>query len=194
MKCHAFQPLLLQAPLPRRQVVDTPGASADGRRDSDVYSDRDHIGDGDDMDEYETGSEVAEDGEEGEEEEGEGDADEEEEEEGAYDPLARRMAKGLARAHQRVRRRGGADPLAGADDDEEDEGEDLEGAEFEGSEEGEEEDDDVCGVCGEPGELMLCESCDCCVHARCVGLRSIPEGDWFCEMCRPAGRQRRQQL
>jgi len=45
----------------------------------------------------------------------------------------------------------------------------------------------VCAECQEAGDerlLLLCDGCDAAAHTYCVGLgRSVPRGDWFCEMC-----------
>ncbi|XRB05405.1 PHD-type domain-containing protein [Pycnococcus provasolii] len=44
--------------------------------------------------------------------------------------------------------------------------------------------DDVCRICSDGGELLCCEACPATFHIECLGLKSIPEGDWFCEACR----------
>ena len=45
----------------------------------------------------------------------------------------------------------------------------------------------VCTECQEAGDerlLLLCDRCDSAAHTYCVGLgRSVPHGDWFCNMC-----------
>lgn len=45
----------------------------------------------------------------------------------------------------------------------------------------------VCSECQEAGDerlLLLCDGCDAAAHTYCVGLgRSVPRGDWFCNMC-----------
>ncbi|KAG0626243.1 hypothetical protein M758_2G114000 [Ceratodon purpureus] len=45
----------------------------------------------------------------------------------------------------------------------------------------------VCTECQEAGDerlLLLCDRCDAAAHTYCVGLgRSVPRGDWFCNMC-----------
>eukprot|EP00798_Chlamydomonas_sp_ICE-L_P008624 gene8624-34067_t len=43
--------------------------------------------------------------------------------------------------------------------------------------------DDECNLCGGVGELLLCDGCDRAFHLRCVGLRSIPASDWYCQEC-----------
>ena len=81
--------------------------------------------------------------------------------------------------------------------EEEEEGEEEEGEEEEGEEgEGEEEEEDVvCDLCGSGEEvegnlILLCDGtawdgheCLAALHRDCVGLDSIPEGDWFCPVC-----------
>ena len=48
-------------------------------------------------------------------------------------------------------------------------------------------DDDVpclkCGGVDRPDDFVLCEGCDQGGHTDCVGLTSVPEGDWFCDRC-----------
>ncbi|KAL8094726.1 uncharacterized protein LOC141691380 [Apium graveolens] len=43
--------------------------------------------------------------------------------------------------------------------------------------------DDKCAVCGVGGELFKCGGCPCAYHAVCLGLESIPSGDWHCPFC-----------
>jgi len=66
------------------------------------------------------------------------------------------------------------------------EGSDGDGAEYEE----EEEEDTLCEVCGrgdDEEKLMLCDgnngSCSGAAHYYCVGLRELPDGDWFCPTC-----------
>ena len=45
--------------------------------------------------------------------------------------------------------------------------------------------DQPCVVCGSPdqdahGPMILCDNCDRGYHARCLNLRSVPRGEWFC--------------
>ena len=40
-----------------------------------------------------------------------------------------------------------------------------------------------CIVCGLSGNLVCCDGCANVVHAKCVGLDKVPEGEWFCEEC-----------
>ncbi|KAK8681646.1 hypothetical protein V6N13_054048 [Hibiscus sabdariffa] len=43
--------------------------------------------------------------------------------------------------------------------------------------------DDVCSVCCDGGELICCDRCPSAFHAKCVGLKEVPDGDWFCPSC-----------
>ncbi|PON85456.1 Protein OBERON [Trema orientale] len=45
------------------------------------------------------------------------------------------------------------------------------------------ENDYICSVCQYGGELMLCDSCPSSFHKICLGLKDIPDGDWFCPSC-----------
>lgn len=40
-------------------------------------------------------------------------------------------------------------------------------------------------VCHGEGRLLMCDAdvCTRVAHPKCVGLREIPEGDWFCDLC-----------
>ncbi|KAL5742144.1 hypothetical protein ACOSP7_028876 [Xanthoceras sorbifolium] len=42
---------------------------------------------------------------------------------------------------------------------------------------------DVCAVCHKGGELILCDQCPSSFHKGCLGLKGIPDGDWFCPSC-----------
>ena len=42
---------------------------------------------------------------------------------------------------------------------------------------------EVCVFCGLGGDVLCCESCPIVSHAKCVGLETIPKGDWYCEKC-----------
>ena len=53
----------------------------------------------------------------------------------------------------------------------------------EGEEGGSVVDNDVCASCGGHGELVLCDGCEAGFHLACVGLRSVPEGEWLCPHC-----------
>ena len=52
----------------------------------------------------------------------------------------------------------------------------------------------ACELCGESnsGEgvdaMLLCELCATGWHVKCVGLKHVPDGDWFCPACTLAGR------
>ena len=76
-------------------------------------------------------------------------------------------------------------------------GEDAGGADADGSdedidEEGDEEEDDeernenVCRICRDGGHLLLCDACPAAYHHLCLGLHSVPPGDWFCAACTAA--------
>ncbi|KAG6522189.1 hypothetical protein ZIOFF_019327 [Zingiber officinale] len=45
------------------------------------------------------------------------------------------------------------------------------------------ENDDLCSICADGGNLLLCDLCPRAFHTGCVGLPSIPEGDWHCQYC-----------
>ncbi|KAG0474619.1 hypothetical protein HPP92_014305 [Vanilla planifolia] len=45
------------------------------------------------------------------------------------------------------------------------------------------ENDDLCGICADGGDLLLCDLCPRAFHKECVGLSSVPNGDWFCQYC-----------
>eukprot|EP00980_Cylindrotheca_fusiformis_P000430 scaffold103_cov116-Cylindrotheca_fusiformis.AAC.5 len=40
-----------------------------------------------------------------------------------------------------------------------------------------------CTICGRSGDLLCCEGCPNVVHADCIGLHDIPDGDWYCGEC-----------
>ncbi|XP_057430302.1 uncharacterized protein LOC130723321 isoform X2 [Lotus japonicus] len=44
--------------------------------------------------------------------------------------------------------------------------------------------DYICSVCHYGGELILCDQCPSAFHKTCLGLKVIPDGDWFCPSCR----------
>ncbi|RVW97936.1 PHD and RING finger domain-containing protein 1 [Vitis vinifera] len=48
----------------------------------------------------------------------------------------------------------------------------------------------ICTEChhgGDDGLMLLCDLCDSPAHTYCVGLgREVPEGNWYCEGCRPS--------
>jgi hypothetical protein len=41
----------------------------------------------------------------------------------------------------------------------------------------------VCCLSGDEDDCLLCDSCDMAMHYNCVGLSSIPAGDWSCPWC-----------
>ncbi|KAK6117019.1 hypothetical protein DH2020_049263 [Rehmannia glutinosa] len=43
--------------------------------------------------------------------------------------------------------------------------------------------DDICSVCHYGGELILCDQCPSSFHTHCLGLKEVPDGDWFCPTC-----------
>ncbi|GER30300.1 acyl-CoA N-acyltransferase [Striga asiatica] len=43
--------------------------------------------------------------------------------------------------------------------------------------------DDVCSICGYGGRLVLCDKCPLSFHTECLGLKEVPDGDWFCPSC-----------
>lgn len=49
----------------------------------------------------------------------------------------------------------------------------------------------ICTVC-ETGDneetLLLCDACPRAMHTGCIGLRSVPKGDWFCKSCEKKGK------
>ncbi|KAJ4825512.1 hypothetical protein Tsubulata_022171 [Turnera subulata] len=45
------------------------------------------------------------------------------------------------------------------------------------------ENDSVCSLCHYGGELVLCDLCPSSFHIDCLGMKDIPEGDWFCPSC-----------
>ena len=46
------------------------------------------------------------------------------------------------------------------------------------------EEDGACRVCGvDDDEGLLCDGCNACYHAKCLGLDTVPDGDWYCEAC-----------
>ncbi|RVW56593.1 Increased DNA methylation 1 [Vitis vinifera] len=45
------------------------------------------------------------------------------------------------------------------------------------------ENDYICSVCHYGGDLVLCDHCPSSFHKNCLGLKTLPEGDWFCPSC-----------
>lgn len=42
---------------------------------------------------------------------------------------------------------------------------------------------DKCEICKKKGKLLCCDSCPRVYHTKCVGLKAIPKGDWYCPEC-----------
>ncbi|XP_021909833.1 uncharacterized protein LOC110823704 [Carica papaya] len=45
------------------------------------------------------------------------------------------------------------------------------------------ENDHICSICHYGGELILCDQCPSSFHKSCLGLKDVPDGDWFCPSC-----------
>ncbi|KAD3336483.1 hypothetical protein R6Q59_028321 [Mikania micrantha] len=43
--------------------------------------------------------------------------------------------------------------------------------------------DHICSVCHYGGKLVLCDQCPSSFHISCVGLKEVPDGEWFCPSC-----------
>ncbi|XP_048136227.1 increased DNA methylation 1 isoform X2 [Rhodamnia argentea] len=43
--------------------------------------------------------------------------------------------------------------------------------------------DYICSVCHYGGELILCDGCPSSFHKSCLGLKDVPDGNWFCPSC-----------
>lgn len=43
---------------------------------------------------------------------------------------------------------------------------------------------DSCFFCDDGGKLICCEGCPKVVHPLCIGLKKVPDEDWFCDECR----------
>ncbi|XP_047308562.1 uncharacterized protein LOC124912047 [Impatiens glandulifera] len=43
--------------------------------------------------------------------------------------------------------------------------------------------DYICSKCHIGGELILCDKCPSSYHISCLGLKDVPDGDWFCPSC-----------
>lgn len=49
--------------------------------------------------------------------------------------------------------------------------------------------DAVCDVCGDgevtpENQILFCERCNIAIHQRCYMIEKVPEGDYFCKVCR----------
>ncbi|KAK8649048.1 hypothetical protein V6N13_129786 [Hibiscus sabdariffa] len=45
------------------------------------------------------------------------------------------------------------------------------------------ENDGVCSACCGGGDLICCDYCPSSFHMKCIGLKEVPDGDWFCPYC-----------
>ncbi|KAK8560605.1 hypothetical protein V6N13_083042 [Hibiscus sabdariffa] len=45
------------------------------------------------------------------------------------------------------------------------------------------ENDEVCSACCGGGDLICCEYCPSAFHMKCLGLKDVPNGGWFCPSC-----------
>ena len=54
----------------------------------------------------------------------------------------------------------------------------------------------LCQECGLGGDILLCDGCNLVYHTHCLvpPLKTIPEGDWFCPMCRPIRKRKRKRV
>lgn len=43
--------------------------------------------------------------------------------------------------------------------------------------------DYICTVCHAGGDLILCDQCPSSFHTSCLGMKDVPDGDWFCPSC-----------
>lgn len=46
-----------------------------------------------------------------------------------------------------------------------------------------------CSICeitdaNDVDPLVYCDKCNVAVHKLCYGIKTIPEGDWFCNICK----------
>ncbi|KAL6578686.1 hypothetical protein OROMI_008902 [Orobanche minor] len=42
---------------------------------------------------------------------------------------------------------------------------------------------DICSICRYGGDIVLCDRCPSSFHTQCIGLKDVPDGDWFCPSC-----------
>ncbi|KVI03678.1 Agenet-like domain-containing protein [Cynara cardunculus var. scolymus] len=47
----------------------------------------------------------------------------------------------------------------------------------------ENDNDYICSICQYGGELVLCDECPSAFHTTCLGLKEVPDGEWFCPSC-----------
>ncbi|PKI72230.1 hypothetical protein CRG98_007367 [Punica granatum] len=45
------------------------------------------------------------------------------------------------------------------------------------------ENDYLCSICHYGGDLILCDQCPSSYHGTCLGLKGVPDGDWYCPSC-----------
>ena len=45
--------------------------------------------------------------------------------------------------------------------------------------------DEACAICykEDDADMLLCDGCPKVFHLSCLGLNSIPEGQWYCAVC-----------
>ncbi|XP_047331061.1 uncharacterized protein LOC124934575 [Impatiens glandulifera] len=48
---------------------------------------------------------------------------------------------------------------------------------------GDNRNDNICSICRHGGELVLCDKCPSSYHIECLGLKVVPDDDWFCPSC-----------
>jgi len=48
----------------------------------------------------------------------------------------------------------------------------------------EDHNDLYCFECHDEGDVICCDSCSRVYHPKCLGLLTLPEGDWTCPECK----------